>query len=1343
MAFHFFTDYDLLDHQEQIETGTFLDTTSSSPKYTAAFGKINYHPSLIGDYPAILLSSTHKSNSPVIAPRAYAICEGYIVVLPVKNSNLVNVILKPIEQPNLPLPKVKYYIYRGILRDSLFQDSNNNIPFPGFPTPPTNLDNFPAQSNEIIYRLADIGTTPATINNLVQSIRKTGGSSSSVSSSLDNQYNNLRQNNTYDSNYLDSLFVASADNTYPANWRVKGGWIIGNFPSSNNSAAGTQLDRYTKIPVNDTNFWYYYLNIFSLEIMLDTLDYNPTINLVKRNARVKISDAGDSDLENLGARNFNLIPIDGIGVGHDSSTKNRDFANRVSMEPALNYIDPAAFFGSFYSSITAANSADYDYMLYARKYNDPFDTTVDVDGVTKPQFTALTGNAIYEKILRGENASQVHFANRNRVYFDIRNAYNCSYNLYQDNCYNETGTSVTDDRKNLLFKINDGHTTVSTYERVLSAKNYYNRTLPWLFFDIDHIPLAACDDNLSHDWIKQDYFCNNIIADNYSVSLKFPTVGSPLKEQYSLLHLLDPQFLSKQRILLSTDNQLDSVTNSNIFSLHYNQSVMTTDEVKVMVNTYDSINGSITRRLPVACYYRFGFIKHRTFLDPVNGSTHHPEYPSNPTDPITAMKVLKRPQPVEFLDYVFNMDMKLTYNMANPGVLQNRAAEELRYADISRTTGWDMVAQSGVSQDSQGNMLFYVNGKYHRSGVNHNRANLADTSNTTLPINSSVSNTSNSFLRNLANTAAVSRYLSYSTVGGVELLESTGATAGAPNMPLEFFSFVQIPQADWILIQNYYNTLITGKKYHKVYLCFNQIDNSCSSPNRYKYYFKGYTVEQLAYAPYFDVVDIAPDGFMSSNPLVENRNRFPSFGFGRLAGNFFRLAGQPTNLPSSVSTSGTTLTLGSDVYLMRAMVLTYEKYYNRCRAIDRDLAVVYSSATNRGWNDALNAPLSDISAIVYQGSVLQSIPVKFIVLRHRDIVLFVTCKTPHSPRSSAVRGGRTAWLYMDDVVGQVVPDRYTPAHEYGHLLGLLDRYGYMARMTDATNNVIGSGEGTVPLYIQGDAQYNTNYRWHFNLMSNAKAVPSDFSTLPFRNDPLFLAPTPGNANYNTLQPTGTPDEYGYQNIAVFLTKEQLDVIRQIPGSSESAFFGMDTLFLFPANTDAASFTFIGAQNLDGTNFISDRILTTGTPSVQPDMATRRTSPTEICRAWVTYDPNNINTINNDSNMLNELSQGGVISDQLKTGYIGNRIKIGPSAPPPQPTGTNGDNYYDITRRIDPMVTGGAVIGGGIGDAEGQRVWNYGSGALPPIKYSRNNKFTITYQQHPNRRTIIRIIVTGS
>lgn len=98
--FYFFTDTDLLSPQDA--------TDAFGPQGVDGAGHDAYR-----------LSSMHHATSD---PTAYAVCSGIVCVQEVPGTSpaLVNLILKPLDRPPINFVPVRYYIYKGILKDSLF-----------------------------------------------------------------------------------------------------------------------------------------------------------------------------------------------------------------------------------------------------------------------------------------------------------------------------------------------------------------------------------------------------------------------------------------------------------------------------------------------------------------------------------------------------------------------------------------------------------------------------------------------------------------------------------------------------------------------------------------------------------------------------------------------------------------------------------------------------------------------------------------------------------------------------------------------------------------------------------------------------------------------------------------------------------------------------------------------------------------------------------------------------------------------------------------------------------------------------------------------------------------------
>ena len=104
--FFFFTDVDLLSDIGGIGANQQSSLESYGPQSSTSF-RIN---------------SIHKSNAST-EPNAYAVVNGRVLIVPISNTH-VNLILFPEDSNKIiskaELPEVKYYIYRNILRNSIF-----------------------------------------------------------------------------------------------------------------------------------------------------------------------------------------------------------------------------------------------------------------------------------------------------------------------------------------------------------------------------------------------------------------------------------------------------------------------------------------------------------------------------------------------------------------------------------------------------------------------------------------------------------------------------------------------------------------------------------------------------------------------------------------------------------------------------------------------------------------------------------------------------------------------------------------------------------------------------------------------------------------------------------------------------------------------------------------------------------------------------------------------------------------------------------------------------------------------------------------------------------------------
>jgi hypothetical protein len=265
------------------------------------------------------INSLHKSKD-TTDPYAFAVTEGRVLVHNIPgDSSHVTLILQPFdnisEVGSLESPKVKYYIYRNILWDSVFVAGSS----------PTLL---PLGGSDMIDRIR--GSKHSSVGEpAITDFTSTG----SPSDFLDTNFHNLKN--------LKKIFA---------------GDTIGKFDHTG----------------------------FSFEVVLDTDDFNPTLDFVS-----KTYDAGSL---------FNVT------LGGSNAADN--FKERQKKEYILNFIDPSAFYGNFF------------YKGIKAKKNDKTDVPAD------------------SAILMSDNKRNVllqvlkKFYNNSKAYIDIRNENNYSFNYY-------------------------------------------------------------------------------------------------------------------------------------------------------------------------------------------------------------------------------------------------------------------------------------------------------------------------------------------------------------------------------------------------------------------------------------------------------------------------------------------------------------------------------------------------------------------------------------------------------------------------------------------------------------------------------------------------------------------------------------------------------------------------------------------------------------------------------------------------------------------------------------------------------------------------------------------------
>jgi hypothetical protein len=339
---HFFTEIDNLKNQNTSGNGLTYGPSGSS-----------------GGKDLFRVTSTHKTDGDA---KAIAICKGIILVQEqTGNSNLVNIVLKPFEQPPFEFPKIKYFIYRGINKSSLVSGS------------------LVAGSQNALS---------STNSNLTQSIwidyRGFNGSTAEPPIALLGLGMDTANSPYKDSDSIDGIFnQINANHQLPV---VQAGWHIGDFGADH----------------------------VGFEIMFESLGFEPTLEIARKAENV---------IE------VNTLP--------GSPTQAAFFEHWHDKEEILNYLDPCAFFGSFYAHDLKVKNSNGSESL-------------------------KKGETIYNDIL-------INFINKNKCYIDIRNEFNFSLNYFKN-----YGASATNNTTNVSLKKG---TSISV------NLNYYDNKWPILILD--------------------------------------------------------------------------------------------------------------------------------------------------------------------------------------------------------------------------------------------------------------------------------------------------------------------------------------------------------------------------------------------------------------------------------------------------------------------------------------------------------------------------------------------------------------------------------------------------------------------------------------------------------------------------------------------------------------------------------------------------------------------------------------------------------------------------------------------------------------------------------------------
>lgn len=418
--FHFFTDVDRINR------------TSDGTRKHLPFGPLQWASGPSNEIYNV--SSMHFAKDPieplVQRPSAYAICNGSIIFRSIRqliggvmtDTGLADIILKPSVQSEVN-PRVKYFVYKSVLLQSIaeltggtwnFKNNSSNTFSTQWVT--SLITNAPA----VPVSIPLIGETPGLTD--------------------------IFGNAASDASYLDDLFGGNLS------FAVNAGDEIARFPKLGDESLVANADK---------SFC-----VFGLEILLDNYGFHPTLGGVGTPNGYRLSSPNTFDGYQDAMYKAHVFDFEGTGLNHTVSdfTSNADerFIYENRKEELLNYIDPAAYFGNFASQ--SVNEGD---TLTLHK-KGIFPAAVGGAGTL---VIPRVGSPISQKKLISDyllfslanDPSDRIFSNFNKVYVDLRDQYGNSHNYFH-----RYGT-LANEIKDLRISFSSTATT----KKLISSKETY------------------------------------------------------------------------------------------------------------------------------------------------------------------------------------------------------------------------------------------------------------------------------------------------------------------------------------------------------------------------------------------------------------------------------------------------------------------------------------------------------------------------------------------------------------------------------------------------------------------------------------------------------------------------------------------------------------------------------------------------------------------------------------------------------------------------------------------------------------------------------------------------------
>ncbi|MEO5644736.1 MAG: hypothetical protein ABIQ40_04130 [Bacteroidia bacterium] len=1122
--FYFFADYDLLQTQGYGDEFNHGSSTSKGYSVHKLSASAQLHPqtSTFFNGPSSQFDplGTNEIKAQKISP-AYAICDGRIFVIRETPSNTpglvytsladiqqtATIILQPSSQPSMGLPKIKYFIYKRVLLGSLV-----------------------GTTGEIIPDGRDGNFVSAYYTNLTsQILDAVPNNGSAFSNALDNDYGLNPDNATL----LDEIFHKDDPNFQT--FQVCGGDSIGYFPQ-----APTSLD--TSIRIG---------------IVFDDVDYHISAG----NLGV---DGGPGTLFDFALNTHHFNTFNGNTI-QNSSVLN-SYITDCQRDRHLHFLDPCAFYGSF-----AYNTLD---RLYARQFADDF-TVIPRASVLpqrgRPVYTRQSPDDLYNNILS-------KFYNKNMIYVDIRSPETKQMNFfdnYDDNVLLKILDPTTASPKNAYnvlspIKATDNVTTPRNTEYIALDPSFFaTGSAPMNRFDI------ALPDGKSHNFTYQSQTytaINNEFPSAYVDSTYLR--GSPIDGGFPA-----SSFVEVTRDVLNTD-----------FS----------SSIPLQVRNFNN-----DLQQPICTYIRIYYIKEQdTYIMPrPTGCSVCDETIAFPVPALGPEPFVDRTlRSYEYLDNFFTPFAMVLPQAVPPPTPPNGIASNIYYdpkfLDNTRVGGQCMMAYPGIAQDSSGRITLFATAADPRtppksmveSGINasgmvangnlNTFLNFLSTNypgvqyegfmlaaadigepgnrfaeritglkNDTRPeslawltieqndydrlqkINNSRTGTGNSYLDPNSPTPFTADFIVPSRTFLGTRIVSTGETTDVNSLvPVDFikYEFILRNETYDSLGRIVFKSIPTGVYSFSVRVLGRDITDALKAPRLVSDSIGIFIDETVANSEYRmrSTVFLLPDANIRPDELYEFQQHV-----------LCSIRQIWTNRNDLNSETGNAYNCGK-----------YNSGLHYSPAIGNPPAILIDAeqvnvVIGTGRNAGALAP-GAVAFRVAKPGVAQQLKRAFIAFPAQTGTLFYN---PVSPLGSANRN-----RYVDNDPAQ----DNTAAHEFGHHMGLADRYTSSGVVNRSDYSTIGIYEGNKPMYMQDygtglsfDTDFIMNYNWGNNLYTTSETVYGDtINPTPASMTPMIIGLNdkigPELAYRNNIQDvfvpttpnTQTPPRYN--QICVFITPVQ-------------------------------------------------------------------------------------------------------------------------------------------------------------------------------------------------------------